>query len=228
MTSSLAEPRQRLGRATEDVLLYVEGCPGVTRARTVGHLAGTRTRSTADRLVARAIADGLVEAASTPSGVRLCISDAGLHFLHYDDAGPDDPEESIVSTDSLYPRPSREEIAARVAADLPGAQYPPAAGAPPAYDGGTPLGNFSAHLTARMRALGWDQAAIQEKAGVTAQTAARAINGTGVGLELAGQLAGLVGLTLAVMIGPYQCSTCAGMPPAGFACLECSAEGARL
>jgi Helix-turn-helix len=116
----------------------------------------------------------------------------------------------------LYKRPSRDEIAARVRAALPGADT--AAG---------PVQNFATHLSARMRALGWDQTILQERAGITPQVAARAINGTGVSLELAGQIAELTGLTLAVMTGPYVCRTCRAEPPAGFGCLECGAEGTR-
>lgn len=112
----------------------------------------------------------------------------------------------------LYQRPDREAIAARVRA----AQPQPGA-----------LECFTAHLSARMRLLGWEQAALQERASISPQLAAKAINGTGVSLELAEKLAGLVGLTLATMISRYSCSTCSGEPPAGFACLECGAEGSR-
>jgi len=225
-----------LGAATEAVLLYVEGTPGVSRARTYNHVANTFPPNTADRAIRKTVTSALVESRNTPDGARLWVTEAGMGLLHgvdyshpegRHDGGKGQP---ITMTNDLYQRPSREEIAARVAGDLPGAGNPPADAAPtpPAEGVGTPVENFSAHLTARMRALGWDQAAIQERASITAQTAARAINGTGVGLELAGQLAGLVGLELAVMIGPYQCSTCGGEPPAGYACLECSAEGERL
>lgn len=118
----------------------------------------------------------------------------------------------------LYQRPSREEIAARVRGELPGG--PPAAPAPQDH-----LANFGTCLRARMRALGWDQAAIQERAGIkTPQAAARAINGTGVDLGVAARLAALVGLDLAVMLAPYSCATCQGEPPAGYSCLECGAE----
>jgi hypothetical protein len=89
---------------------------------------------------------------------------------------------------------------------------------------GDPLRNFAVHLAARMRALGWDQAVLQEKAGISAHVAAKAINGTGADLGLAGKIAELVGGQLAVMIGPYTCSTCDGTPPKGYRCLECGAE----
>jgi hypothetical protein len=87
------------------------------------------------------------------------------------------------------------------------------------------LANFAVHLNARMRALGWDQAKLMERADIkTPQIAARAINGTGCDLGLAERIAAAVGGYLATMIGPYMCSTCTGEPPAGFACLECGAE----
>lgn len=131
---------------------------------------------------------------------------------------------TITANTDRFRSPSRDEIAARVMSALPGASTGTEA---PVAPQGSPVQNFATHLQARMRALGWDQAAIQERAGITPQTAARAINGTGVSLELAGQLAGLAGLDLAVMIGPYVCSTCHGEPRAGFACMECGTEGER-
>jgi hypothetical protein len=89
---------------------------------------------------------------------------------------------------------------------------------------GVALANFAVHLNARMRALGWDQAALMGAAGISAHIAGRAMNGTGCDLALAGKLAELAGGYLATMIGPYLCSTCAGEPPKGFACLECGTE----
>ena len=131
---------------------------------------------------------------------------------------------NAVQADDLYKRPSRDEIAARVMRSLPGAGDT-AEEAPAEH--GSAVRNFGVHLSARMRALGWDQSALQEHAAITPQTAARAINGTGVSLELADKIAALAGLTLAVMTGPYTCGTCAGQPPAGYGCLECGAEGER-
>jgi hypothetical protein len=113
----------------------------------------------------------------------------------------------------MYPRPSREQIAEQVKAAAPATPEASAA-----------LGNFAVHLAARMRALGWDQATLQEKAGISDRIAAKAMNGTGVDLGLAGKLAGIVGGYLATMIGPYLCATCAGAPPPGYACLECGTE----
>lgn len=92
---------------------------------------------------------------------------------------------------------------------------------------GEPLACFARHLQARMRALGWDTAALTERAGVTQITITKAVNGSSVGLELAGKLAALAGLELVQMLGPYACGTCTGTPPAGFACLECGTEGER-
>ena len=165
--------------------------------------------------------------------------------------------------DDLYPRPTREEIAARyrapdgralcacghdqgahmaggprpcVTASCGCGRWRPAAPspqpAPPAIVQGAvepepapdPLACFAVHLSARMRALGWDQARLQERAGISDRAAAKAINGTGCDLAVAGKLAAAVGGYLAAMIGPYSCGTCAGEPPAGFGCLECGAE----
>lgn len=133
------------------------------------------------------------------------------------------------STD-LYPRPNRDEIAARVNGQLPGA----ASEADDLDDVVTRtdepdyLASFTTHLNARMRALGWPQATLGERLSITPHKAAQAINGTGVSLQLAGEIAAVVGLTLPQMLGPYVCGTCEGAPPAGFRCLECDAEGERL
>lgn len=119
----------------------------------------------------------------------------------------------------LYPRPSRDEIAARhAAADTARkAATPPG---PPDY-----MARLARHLAARMRALGIDQAQLQERAGIKSpQVAARAINGTGCDIALAGKIAAALGSDLAAMLQPYTCGTCAGQPHAGFACLECGTE----
>lgn len=87
------------------------------------------------------------------------------------------------------------------------------------------LGRFAKHLQARMRVLAWDQAALQEHAEIkTPQLAARAINGTGCDIGLAGRIAAAVGSSLPAMLIPYQCGTCHGEPPPGFVCLECGTE----
>jgi hypothetical protein len=140
-----------------------------------------------------------------------------------------------VSAD-LYQRPTREEIAARVGVPetlpTPQGHYCDSGNCEVCGDGtgdepvaaSNPLACFSVHLSARMRALGWDQAKLQERAGIGAHVAAKAMNGTGCDLALAGRIAALVGGYLAAMIGPYVCGTCEGEPPAGFGCLECGAE----
>lgn len=117
--------------------------------------------------------------------------------------------------DDLYPRPSRDQIAARVTGSLPGAQQ----ATPPDY-----VARFAQHMTARMRALGLDAAAIIERTGLSQPTVSRALNGTGVALEIASRLAADVGSALPAMLEPYVCGTCNGSPHAGFACLECGAE----
>jgi hypothetical protein len=89
---------------------------------------------------------------------------------------------------------------------------------------GVALANFAVHLNARLRALGWDAAALAEKSGFSAHITGRAVNGTAVDLGTAEKIAQLVGGYLASMIGPYMCSTCTGEPPKGFACLECGTE----
>lgn len=133
----------------------------------------------------------------------------------------------------LYTRPSREQIAARVNGQLPGAASDDdglddvVTRKKPQQDG-DPLACFSTHLRARMRALGWDTAQLVERSGITQITITKAINGSGVSLEIAGKLAALVSSRLVEMIGPYTCGTCEGMPPSGFQCMECSTEGTRL
>jgi hypothetical protein len=185
----------------------------------------------------------------------------------------------------LYPRPSREEIAARVRGSLPGVpevlpvqaepaglvgpertrcacshargahrpghprpcemsgcgceqfrvRTPGSVPEPPAVvqgtvepdpepEQGTAVANFAVHLSAKMRALGWDSSKLAEKSGLSQITITRAHSGTSVSLEIAEKLATLTGGYLATMIGPYQCSNCHGEPPAGYGCLECGTE----
>jgi hypothetical protein len=129
----------------------------------------------------------------------------------------------------MYTRPSRDQIAAEVQAraNLPGASRDDAAAREPETKTQDYLKNFGTHLTARMRALGWTQADLQEHAKISAHLAARAINGNGVELGLAAQLARAVGSMLPAMLGEYTCGTCEGMPPPGYGCLECGTEGER-
>lgn len=122
------------------------------------------------------------------------------------------------------------ESEARVRASLPGAgsQDDDLDGVVAKRETGTePLARFSQHLNARMRALGWTQQDLTGKSGFSTHVTGRAINGTGCDLATAGKLAVLVGSDLVTMISAYVCGTCTGSPPAGFACLECGAEGER-
>ena len=127
-----------------------------------------------------------------------------------------------MSAADLYPRPSRAQIAARVAPGTEGDDLSDIVRRK--QESLDPLACFATHLAARMRVLGWDQARLQELAGITSHVAAKAINGTGCDLSVAGKIAAVVGGYLAAMIGPYACGTCAGEPPKGFGCLECGAE----
>ena len=78
-----------------------------------------------------------------------------------------------------------------------------------------------------MHALGWEQPDIQDRLGISAHVASKAVNGTSVTLSLAGQIAALVGRTLTEMIAAYTCGTCQGEPYAGYRCMECGEEGER-
>jgi hypothetical protein len=118
----------------------------------------------------------------------------------------------------LYPRPSREAIAAQVSA-----QQPPATQPEEARNAGA---NFAVNLAARMRAQGLTHGQVAEKSG-TGNAAVSYALGTGsrqVGLDAAAKIAAVVGSDLAAMIRPYTCATCKGKPPKGFSCLECGAE----
>jgi hypothetical protein len=134
-----------------------------------------------------------------------------------------------VSAD-LYPRPSRDVIAAKVHGQLPGAGN--AADDPdatvtrrePAHDGTDYIARFAQHMKGRMRALGWTTAVLIERSRYSQPTVNRALNGTGVALDIAAGLADAVGSSLPAMLIPYQCGTCHGEPPAGFSCLECGTE----
>lgn len=119
-------------------------------------------------------------------------------------------------TADLYQCPSREAIAREA-----GGQDEKAAAEP---DYAARLGQ---HLTARLRALGRDQAWLKEEAGISGHIAARALNGNGADLMGAARLAAAVGSSLPAMLVPYKCRTCQGTPPAGYRCLECREEGAR-
>jgi hypothetical protein len=132
----------------------------------------------------------------------------------------------------MYTRPSRDEIAAELGI-RPGADdglddvvthREPEPLKPAQY-----LRNFAIHLNARMRALGWDQTDLQREAGIaTPRVTAKAMNGTGVALDIAAGIARAVGSHLPAMLGPYVCTTCEGTPPPGYQCMECDTEGERL
>jgi len=69
-----------LGRAIEEILLYVEGRPGVLRTWVLAYLAAQR--GGADQALCRAQAAGLIESHPAPEGVRLWITRTGLSLLH--------------------------------------------------------------------------------------------------------------------------------------------------
>ena len=94
----------------------------------------------------------------------------------------------------------------------------------PATDTADAVNRFARHLRGRMRALGWDTAALAKQAGLTERITVRALNGTYADLATAEKLADLVGSSLVAMLGHYQCPTCTGEPPKGFRCLECGTE----
>jgi hypothetical protein len=148
-------------------------------------------------------------------------------------ANPHRNEREDIVTD-LYARPSREEIAARVNSQLPGGGNDDddlddvVTRKPEPVEAQNYLENFSVHLRARMRALGWDAAQLVERTGITQITVTKAVNGSGVSLDIAGKLAREVGSMLPAMLGEYACGTCEGTPPPGYACLECGTEGERL
>lgn len=86
---------------------------------------------------------------------------------------------------------------------------------------------FGANVRARMKASGTDSKMLAERTGEAAVAIGRAVNGTSCTLPLAGKIADALGEPLAAMVAPFDCPTCHGGPPAGFACLACGAEGHR-
>lgn len=132
-------------------------------------------------------------------------------------------------TADLYQRPSREEIAARVGAQLPGAgrDNPDDVVTPaPAADAGAA---FAAHASVALRRRGWTQAGLAERAGMEKSSVSKLLAGTArrTSLVTAAAIAGALGLSLDAMIRPYDCGTCHGSAPAGFTCNECGTEGER-
>lgn len=79
------KPCMYLGRAVEDVLLYVEGRPGVLRTWVTTYLAGRRNPGSTDHALCHAVAAGLIESHLTPDGARLWLTRAGLGLLHSTD-----------------------------------------------------------------------------------------------------------------------------------------------
>ena len=74
--------RAHLTRPTEEILLYVEGRPGVLRKWVVDHLDSCREARATMRLLYRAEARGLIEPRMCPDGVRVWLTTAGLGLLH--------------------------------------------------------------------------------------------------------------------------------------------------
>lgn len=105
---------------------------------------------------------------------------------------------------------------------------PPSAGQvkataqPPAGDA---LTWFAANVRTRMKAGKLDSKILTDRTGESPVAVGRAVNGTSCSLPLAGKIADALGESLAVLVTPFDCKTCHGKPPAGFACLACAAEG---
>ena len=118
----------------------------------------------------------------------------------------------------MYRRPDREQIARQVAAQNGSAA--PREEAPAQPDA---LARFGAHLRAALRARGWSRSELAALAGIGAADVTRAANGSACGLSLAEKIAAALGADLAAMLQPLSCTTCAGTPPEGFACLRCGA-----
>jgi lambda repressor-like predicted transcriptional regulator len=121
-----------------------------------------------------------------------------------------------VSAADICPRPSREEIAARVSAVT--------AETGPRQPESDVVAWFSAHARAQLTVRGWSLHDLSERTGDASGNITQAINGTKCPLAIAGRIAGALGVQLAEMVVPYTCRTCCGRPPAGFACLECGTE----
>ena len=130
----------------------------------------------------------------------------------------------------MYPRPSRDEIAAHVLSQQP----PGTADADDDLDGTAARRDphpetdvvawFSAHARIALRLRGWSKVDLARAAGSQNADVTRAVNGQACSLALAGRIAAALGRALADMVQPVGCGTCDGSPPAGFSCLECGAE----
>lgn len=123
-----------------------------------------------------------------------------------------------MSSGDMYPRPSREEIAASISAGAP------APAVPPPVDGKDVLACFSANVRRHMRARGWSRAELAERCGGHAADVGKAASGSACGLALAGRIAVAFGVPFASLFQQVNCGTCQDAPPAGFRCLECGAE----
>lgn len=140
----------------------------------------------------------------------------------------------------LYPRPDRDAIAALVAAQQ-GVKSPPrgTANADDNLEGvvtkreqleqteSDVVAWFSVHARIALRLRGWSKLDLARAAGSQGADVTRAVNGQACSLALAGRIASALGKDLASMVQPVRCETCAGSPPAGFACLECASETPR-
>lgn len=138
--------------------------------------------------------------------------------------------------DAGYKSPTREEIAARLAAKEnarlimngpePEARRGPGGGRAPVTNTEKQTGrNFvnrvRIELKAQKRSVRWlaDATAIEYStlASMLARSAA-------VHLGRAAAIASALGLSLDSMLTPWDCPTCHGKPPAGFACKTCGTE----
>jgi hypothetical protein len=129
----------------------------------------------------------------------------------------------------LDPRPSREEIAARVKAVTETVTSAQATVKGIAADVRAPqpddvVALFGTHARARMAARRWTLEDLSRRTGDGTGNLAQAMKGTKCPLAIAGRIAAAFGTTLAEMLVPYSCGTCTGKPPAGFLCLECGTE----
>ena len=85
---------------------------------------------------------------------------------------------------------------------------------------------FGRRLQREREARHWSLREAAGKCGfAAASTIMRAEQGSDVALSSAIALAALYGVSLDALLAGSACEVCDGMPPAGFACLSCSAPG---
>lgn len=84
---------------------------------------------------------------------------------------------------------------------------------------------FFVHVHSELTARGWSARELARRAGCSASTFTRVKQRRGIALAVAARIADALGEPLAAMVAPFDCPTCHGGPPAGFACLACGAEG---